>query len=294
MNAILVLANNMDWFKLMVANFPLSINNFKLIVINETRIGDKISEIERILQRSIVKDYLIIPSDKINEKFKKEVINNAFVNDYTMSMNILSLWYVAKCLPYIDKILLLDDDIILREGFDAMFESETHLFYYNRLSAGPVNFYDLSKNAQSIFNEWFRIFNIKFSLNWWQNEYLKKYANSGQRLIIMKSFNLCQYENYLSEFFKSEIFHIAWINRKCHISWYFDERFETFFFFDDLNHDLKRKYKCCLVFNKPEKMNKSHFNLISKSTLFHNTTNSHKREVYAMLIERGIIHDSDF
>lgn len=207
MNAVLVLANNMDWFKLMVANFPTSINDFKLIVVNEVRIGDKTEEIERILKRSIVQNYEVILSSTINQKFKEDVINNEFVNDYTMSMNILSLWYVYKYMPKVEKILLLDDDVIIREGFEKIFESEKHAFYHNRLSAGIVEFDKYSGNAKAIFEEWFRIFDIKFSLDWWQNEYLKKYANSGQRLMVMNKLDIVSYEHYLNEFFKSEIFY---------------------------------------------------------------------------------------
>lgn len=292
MNVILVLANNMEWFKLMVANFPASINNFKLIVVNEVRIGDKTEEIERILEHSIIHDYEIISSNIINQKFKEDVIDNSFVDDYTMSMNILSLWYVYKYILSIKKILLLDDDVILREGFDKVFESDKHLFYHTALVDLHHDYYRLSANARSIFNEWFRIFKIDFSLDWWQKEYIKKYANSGQRLIIMKNFDVIRYERCLKEFFKSEIFYRAWTNRNTYCSWYFDERFENFFFFDNLNHDLKKTYNYLLVCRNPQKMNENHFGRISRSTLFHNATNSHKRELYDMLIERGIIHDS--
>ena len=48
--AVLVLANNMNFFKLMVDNLPDSIDDFTLIVVNETRIGDKTSEIRSILE----------------------------------------------------------------------------------------------------------------------------------------------------------------------------------------------------------------------------------------------------
>lgn len=294
MNAVLVLTNKIDWFKLMAANFPASINNFKLIVVNESRIGDKTKEIAHILKRSIVQDYEIISSNTINQKFKAKVIDNDFVDDYTMSLNIISLWYVYKYMPAIEKILLLDDDVILREGFDKVFESEKHLFYYSRLSAGLVDFNKYSENAKTIFEEWFRIFNVKFSMDWWQNQYLKRYANSGQRLIVKKNFDIKRYEHYLKEFFKSEIFHKFWISRRTHCSWFFDERFETFYFFNDLNNELRKTYNYLLVDVNPQKMAKSWFGRIERSTLFHNATNSHKRELYDMLIERGIIHDSNF
>lgn len=294
MNAILVLANNMDLFKLMVANFPESIRKVKLIIVNEIRIGDKTEEINYILKHSIAQNYKIIPSSIINQKFKEDVIDNSFVDDYTMSMNILSLWYVSKYMSSIKKILLLDDDVILREGFDKVFESDKHLFYHTALVGLYPDYYRLSANARSIFNEWFRIFKINFSLDWWQKKYIKKYINGGQYLIIMKNFDAVRYEHCLKEFFKSKIFYYAWTNRNTYCSWYFDERFENFFFFDDLNHDLRYKYNYLLICRNPQKINENGFKNIAKSALFHNATNSHKKELYDMLIERGIIHDSDF
>ena len=147
----------------------------QLIVVNETRIGDKTKEIKRILKKENIKSYRLITSDEVNKKLKKEVIDNGFVNDYTMSMNILSLWYIKKYMKDIQKVLLLDDDVILRKGISDLFISDIHLFKSNRLSAGLVDFEKQSQNAKNIYNEWIRIFNIDFSEDWWKNKYLKKY-----------------------------------------------------------------------------------------------------------------------
>lgn len=286
-NAILVLANNMEYFNLMVKNIPDSIKDFDFIVVNETRIGDKTDRIKKILEESKISRFRVFTSDEINDKFKEEVIDNDFVDDYSMSMNILSLWFVYKYNSKIGKILLLDDDVILRDGFEKIFESDHHLFKSNRLSAGAAEFYGQSQNAIDVYKEWFRIFQIKFSDNWWKNEYLKKYANSGQRLIVRSMFDLDQYEKKLKEFFKSDLFYRFWIDRRNHVSWYFDERFETFFFFDSLNNELKDT--TYLVLSKPEKLNDGSFRKMMRSSIIHNATNSHKKKVYNLMIERGII-----
>ena len=48
-NAVCILANNMEYFNLFVQNYPeeLRTDDCKLIVVNETRIGEKTKEIKR-------------------------------------------------------------------------------------------------------------------------------------------------------------------------------------------------------------------------------------------------------
>lgn len=287
-NAILILANNLDFFKLFVENYPKELCNefYQLIVVNETRIGDKTKDINKILDVSNIDNYKVFTSDLICDTFKKKVIDNDFVDDYTMSMNILALWFVKKHNKNIEKILLLDDDVILREGITNIFEEDHHLFKSNRLSAGPADFEKQSKHSKEVFEEWFKIFNIKFTNDWWK-DYLKKYSNSGQRLIIMNKFNIERYEEKLIKFFESECFFETWVNRNTHTSWYFDERFETFFFFDDLNNDLNKS--TFLVLTRREKFNNGTINKMLNSSIIHNATNSHKINVYNFMIENNII-----
>lgn len=288
-NAICILANNMDYFRLFIQNYPkeLETNDFILIVINEIRIGDKTKEIKEILVKYNISNYKIFTSRKIVNLFKKEVLDNNFVENYTMSMNILSLWFIKKHSKLIQKVLLLDDDIILRPGIAFLFKTNHHLFKSNRLSAGMADFESQSANAKNIFNEWFKIFNVKFSQEWWKEKYLKRYANSGQRLIVLERIDINLYENKLINFFKSDLFYSAWMSRNTHTSWYFDERFETFFFFDDLNNDLNTS--TFLILSRREKLTNASIKKMLRSSIIHNATNSHKKNVYNFMIENGII-----
>lgn len=288
-NAICVLANNMDYFRLFIQNYPeeLKTGDFILIVVNETRIGDKTKEIKRMLAESDIPNYNVFTSRKICDIFKEEVVDNDFVEDYTMSMNILSLWFIKRHSKVIQKVLLLDDDVILRPGIAQLFETDHHLFKSNRLSAGCADFENQSGNAKNIFNEWFKIFGVEFSQEWWKEQYLKKYANSGQRLIVLEKLDLSLYEKKLTEFFESDLFYFAWMSRNTHTSWYFDERFETFFFFDDLNDDLNAS--TFLVLSRREKLTSGSVRKMLRSSIIHNATNSHKKSVYNFMIENGVI-----
>ena len=105
-NAISVLANNLDYFRLMCNNFPDDISDYAVVVFTETRIGDKTEELKQILRESKADKFKVIPSDMVIDKFKADVIDNAFVDEYTMGMNILMLWYLLRYSKF-EKILLL-------------------------------------------------------------------------------------------------------------------------------------------------------------------------------------------
>lgn len=286
-NAIVILANNMRFFKLLVQNFPSDINDYEVIVVNETRIGDKTTEICEILDESICNRFRVFPSSLILEKFKANVVDNSFVDSYTMSMNILSLWFVCKYNRGIEKILLVDEDVIINEGLDRLFAFDQHVFKTYRLSAGPADFYSQSAKALEVWDEWFRIFNIEFTEDWWKEVYLRRYESSGQRLIVRNKLDLAKYEQKLKEFFESEILEMTWAERRTHTSGFFDEKFETLFFLEEEN-DIMKDY-VYIVVSKPEKLTDGDYRRMQRMVIVHNATRSHKDVVYNEMIRRKII-----
>ena len=61
--AIIVLANNLQFFQLFINNIPNTLNDFILIAVNQTRIGDKTKQLNQILNKSIINSY---PNKKKN------------------------------------------------------------------------------------------------------------------------------------------------------------------------------------------------------------------------------------
>ena len=286
-NVISILANNLDYFKLLCNNFPEDINDYAVIAFTETRIGDKTKELKQILSESKAKYFKVIPSNKVIDKFKANVIDNDFVDDYTMGMNILMLWYLLKYSKF-EKILLLDDDIILGNGLKKLFNTKHSLFMPFRLSAGPSDINKNSENGKEIFKEWFSIFGKEFNQENYKNLYINKYMNSGQRLIVKNDINLEYYQSMLYKFFNSKVFYKFWKNRKSHVSFFFDERFEVFAFNELYNNGMK-PFSFLLV-SKFEKITQNDLKHISNATIFHNITRSHKDKVYKLLIENGVIN----
>lgn len=282
--AIQMLVNNVTYFKYFLDNLPDEISDYNFVFMTESRICDIVDEMRKLLSESKIQKYKIITSNEVNQKFKECIVDNKFVDEYSMSMNILSIWYIFKYNRKINKVLLLDDDVILNKGIARIFDNNHNCFKYYRMSAGSSNFYDQSKNQIEIFNEWFKIFDLKYSDELW-DKYLKGNLSSGQRLIVRDTFDITKYEKYLKRFFESSLLFDVWQKRRVPTSGYFDERFETFYYFDELNDDLH--YDVFLIISKPEKVKS--YKATQKYAIVHNATKSHKIKTYEKMVAEGII-----
>ena len=283
-NVICVLANNMSFVEAMVANLPNDFTNYTLVTVNESRIGDKTREIREILDLFNVKDSLVIDSKDIVKQLKREVIDTTFVDEYTMGMNILMLWYVMKQFKGVERILLTDDDVIFFKGLATVFENDKNMFTSFRLSAGPV--YELaSDNRKQYMREWAELFGYTFSKEWY-DEYIRCYKASGQRYIVRSQFDLDFYEESLKKFFMCEKFLERWRKRRTHTSWFFDEVFECMVF-PYFNNGMN-KYTNVIV-SKPEKIDESSYARMSNRPIMHNATKSHKLRLLQNMRDRHII-----
>ena len=282
--AIAVLENNLGFLQILLDNLQEhEMKDITLILVNETRVTDLSIKINSIVSNYNF-NYIILTSDEINEKFKLDVIDNNFVNTYTMSMNILMLWYIHKYLDF-DKVLFIDDDVVLLPNFSSLFDLNTHGFYYHRLCAGNTDFYTHPARVQDIFLEWFKIFDINFSEDFWKF-YLTKYINTGQFLILKNDFNIKEYELKLKLFFNSEIIENDWNHGKVHTSGFLDEKFISLFF-------IKKDF---IKINKYVKLylGIKNISLPTTQSILHIAASSHKYEVYNYLINHNIISGSNF
>lgn len=292
MNAIAVLANNTKFVGYMLANMPKSLENVYWFIVNETRIGDKRDELAKIAENSRLKQYEIVDSKQIVTECKEHIINNDFVDAYTMGMNILMIWWIFKYRPEIDKVLLVDDDVLFFNGIEDFFNYEQHAFRQYRMSAGLTNFNEQSKNVKKTLHEWFKVFEIdNVTQDWWKNTYLKNNLSSGNRMIVKNCFDIKRYERYLKRFFESKWLKTCWDNRRTPTSGYMDERFETLFYIDESNRLLN--YESCIFISKPEKVSDNEWKKLcsGRYKLVHVANKSYKQKTYELLVERGLIND---
>lgn len=269
-NAIVILANDMELLKAQVDNLPAL--NCDYIICNETRIGNKIDEIKKMIPSAI-----IIDSADVIKEFSK-LHTSEFLNDYTMGMNILLQWYVFKFMDY-DRVLFTEEDVILNEKVNSIFNEDKCLFYCWAISASTKPYNELKSKDFNYVNALDKLFNINFTadnyLEIWKNAHLA----SGQRYYVRDKFDLQLYEQKLIAFYSNETFHNCWLNRRNHRSYYIDERFEGFFAYSSgiINNGM-RPYTYIEI-AKPEKRDISKYNCIQKcGGIWHNATVSNKHK----------------
>lgn len=269
--AIVILANDLDLLKAQVDNLPELDCDY--IICNETRIGNKLKEIQSIAPKNTI---LIDSADVIKEFIK--IQDTPFLHEYTMGMNILLQWYVFKILKY-DKVLFTEEDVILNEKINRIFEEDKCLFYTWVISAQTKAYNELSgKNADYV-HELDKVFEIGFNSDNYLDLWKKTHLASGQRYYVKDKFNLNIYEEKLKDFYRSEVFRECWNGRRTHRSFYMDERFEGFFAYSTgiLNHGMKPY--TYIEIAKPEKKDISKYNCIEKcGGLWHNATVSNKHK----------------
>lgn len=273
--AICMLCNNTTYLQAFINNFQYkNKNDFDLILINETRIGNKIDEIKKICNG--INNVLIIDGNCIIEKFKKEIIDHKFVNEYTMGLNILQNWYIFKYYNY-EKVIVIDDDVLVN-NLDKIFAYEKSLFYLFRLSAGSKTYQSNSKQYRLLIKGMSQIFDLEIKSDNYTELWTNNHINAGERLYIKKYFNLEKYEEYLKRFYDNEYIRYLWHIRKKPGSFFLDEWFESFFAYKTgiINDLMKTEKLAYIEIRSEDKIDFNKYEKASKYPIWHNATCSHK------------------
>lgn len=91
---IAILVNDLMMFKVVLDNLPDDIKQTtKFILFNETRIGNKVEDIKKIIDNRI--NYKLFTTEDVNNKLY-EIVHTEFVDEYSMSLNILMVWFCFK------------------------------------------------------------------------------------------------------------------------------------------------------------------------------------------------------
>lgn len=288
-NAICILANNMSFFKAMVDNFPTCIDDYDLIIVNEDRIGNRTAEIRNILGH---RKYSLITATEIIYDFKNHVVDTSFVDSYTMGMNILMQWYVFRHFGY-GKVLFLDEDIILTDKIKDVFELEYSAFYKFKLSNFDKSYQNNHGKRLQFINAMNDVFDLQLNDINYKCVVYDNHVNGGQRLYCKSDFDFNEYEYYLARFFKNKTIEYLWDNRRSHITYFIDERFEGFFAVKTgiINDDLKPYTQ--FEFRNPasidaEKVAAS-YSAFEKKAIWHNLGTGHGDKWLKLLKDAGKI-----
>lgn len=281
-NAVVILANNIDFLRVQVRNLPKLDADY--IVCAETRIGTSIDEIRKVVGESVK----IIDSQDVIEDFR-HIVETAFLHSYTMGMNILLQWYVFTHFDY-QKVLFTEEDVILTEGVNEIFKEDHCLFYTWSMSSQTQDYTKLNKSAKAYVDEFNKLFDLGINAENYRDLWKNTHISSGQRLYVRDTFDMDYYVECLTKFFKSIVLDKCWLNRKTHRTGYLDERFEGFYAYKTgiLNSDIQPY--TVLEISKPEKVDFTKYNKIQRCKgIWHNATVNQKTKWYQCLKEHNLI-----
>ena len=285
-NLVVILENNENWAKRTAANLPKKLRDTtSFLFIIEDRIGTTHSMINKIFKNKF--DYSIITSSEIIEYWDKTHTKSDFMHEDTLSSNILGLWYIKEKYPDVEKVLLLDDDIIIHNNFEDVFNSDICLFYRSIFpNEMPKDFMMAKPIYKQYWNEFFKVFNWKYSENDWL-AVRKKYVCTGTRMIVLNKIDFKYYEQSLINFYNSDVFRTVWANRdKCRgRAWFMTEIFENVVWRDLLNNELSKQKLCYTYFAKAEKFKDSFISKHSELPILHIACGNGKVGMYNKLLE---------
>ena len=285
-NAICLLVNNLDFIQTFIKNLPKNIDKYDLILINETRIGNKIKSISKITEN--LDNVIILDSQEIANEFKEKVVNTKFVDEYTMGMNILAQWYIFIKYDY-EKVLFLDDDVLINEKIDEIFENDKCMFYKFGLSCGGQAYDDNNVKYKALIKAFGDMYGLDINRTTYKDLWKNNHLANGQRLYYRKDFDIEKYTDDLAKFYSNEILRTFWLNRTMHTSYHLDEWFETLFAYTAgiINDELKKYTYIEMSDNKRIDFNK--YNKINKCPIWHNATASHKTDWIIELKKHNLI-----
>ena len=283
--AILMLCNNTTYLRAFINNYEQKDED--LIIINETRIGNKIKEIKDIVKN--VRCIVLDNKDIVDIFIKDTNSHNNFIDEYTMGGNILQQWYVFKYLDY-EKVIVLDDDVLIN-NINKVFEYDTSIFYKFALSAGAKE-YNLNSSIEigkiKAFGE---IFDIDINKDNYKEVWVNNHINAGQRMYIRKEFNIDLYEKYLIKFFNNNVMRFLWFKRNKPGSYYLDEWFESMFAYKTgITNDILREQKLAYIeIRNDERVDFTKYDKHKTHCIWHNATCSHKLNWLQKLKENDLI-----
>lgn len=297
-NAVCVLVTNLDWFKLMVRNYPdeIRLRNYIFIAVVETRTGTAVrEEVVEICKEGNVGYFIVVDESDIIQWYQKEkgwVINN-FIEHYTMGMNILMQPFVFEKFPLMEKVLFLDDDVILSEGVKIVFErfKKSQLKYY-RLSAGVSKYKDLSDIKRYTYNNMCDVTEV-INKGFTYEKYISAHhINGGQRLLCRSDFDIDLYIRSLERFFDNKLFYQNWTYWKSTgknkaVAFFLDEMFETMIYYSMGIKSFGLEEYTILESKAGENLDKFVKGKVLRKPIWHNITGVKKKMVYDEVIRRG-------
>lgn len=219
MNGICILCNDIRLLKIVSLNFPPNIDSYKLFIINDVRLGDKTKEIKEVVPTAEV-----ISSEDVFKTFGK----TENVMKFKLSIKLIGPWYIFKRYD-IQKLLFLDDDVIITKLVDEVFKLRiSGKFDFTVGANGSIKF-EIAKKA-------FELFGVPIKENQCK-------CNGGQILYNKTIIDFDYYHDILKIFIESPEVTNAISKNKAFRTYEIDESFLAAMFYKYIDYfDSMGKY----------------------------------------------------
>lgn len=118
MDIICVVTNDIYRFKILTGNLPSNIKDYKLVFVTDPRLGNSINDFKQLYS-----DAEFISSNEVLNFYHDDLhTSDDNINKYPLGYKIILPWYISKLYNF-DKLLMLDDDIIITEKIKELFDS---------------------------------------------------------------------------------------------------------------------------------------------------------------------------
>lgn len=210
MNIICVVSNDIFRFKVFINNLPECISNYKLIFVTDPRLGDKIDCFKKLSPETDV----ISSREVLNEYHNILSTTNPNVDKYPLGYKMILPWYISRKYN-LSKLFLLDDDIILTNKLDYLFENIDHP------SSVATTFMGSSLGLHGLNST---LIEKALSINGIESNVVVPYINGGN-ILFSNDINFDEYIASVKEYLESDIVTELISKQKYWWSYYIDEVF---------------------------------------------------------------------
>lgn len=290
MNTICMLVNNLDFFRIDVKNWPKEISDDYVIIFTDTRLADITKEIKEILDDFDNKlSYKIVTTEMIHNKLSESFELSEFCKKYTMSLKILMPWFTFKYFKKADGCFFLDEDIILNEGINKLFDGNDK-FYVDKMARFSQK-HIFENNNKKVIALWQELLDC-FKTNKTPEETISMYTNAGHKLLYKKNFKLELYEEALHIFFESKNFEQIWDKRKSYRTQALDEKFDNAYLTAvGIKNDKMYENRNVLFLNYGKGLTDSTLIKSKQYQIVHICNGKYKNETYQRMIDLEVLKD---
>lgn len=197
--AVCILCHNLHFLKVMFDNMPEQSEDITFVIVNDSRVKPLVKQIWDLMKGyDLPNKVYFLNDEKVNTFVKKDLkLSNSakeFVDINTMCLNQnLPYYFMQKGANEFDKLLMLDDDVLINGNLLEIFNSKEPIYNYNGLTTGKGDNSDFMQ-------EYLKIVNVSREI--WETHSL----NSGVRLYFLNNNVHKQiYVDCLKQYFESEI-----------------------------------------------------------------------------------------